>query len=1173
MTFSRKSKKQGLFEDVLETAPFPIYEIDYNTPRFLRVNQATCKISGYTKQELLSMDPSALLDAESAQRFKDRIKRGLAGQKIDELVEFKLKAKDGRDVWAVLQVKPTYKDGKLDSALVAAYDISERKKAEEVLRKAKEQSEFDRKRLETILEATPAAVVIIEAADGRFSFVNRRAMQLYGFDTLGLDLKENVAKVKARRADGSDYPIEEMPASRSLKLGLEVHNEEMIIENAKGKAFPIMASTSPLRDMQGNITAAIVVWEDIAERKKTEAALQESLDREHLLADLVRSASVAVAVGYADGTIGMVNRAFERLTGYTQEELSKISWNQTLTPPEYQEFERGKLSEINVTKKPVTYEKEYIRKDGSRVPIELVTHPFLDKEGNVTHYFAFINDITERKKSEEALKDSESKYHSLFANMMDGFAFCQMIFDDQGRPDDFIYLEINDAFERLTGLRREKIIGRRVSEAIPGTKEANPEIFEIYGRVAKTGNPERFELYFKPLTIWLDIAVYCPKKGYFVAVFENITERKKAEQSLIESEERWSTTLSSIGDAVIATDVEGNITFMNKVAEALTGYSWAEATKKPLQKVFHIINEETRSDVENPVTKVLQKGAIVGLANHSVLVGRFGKEVPIDDSGSPIRDQTGQVTGVVLVFHDISERKKTESQLERQAKLINLDPNAIIIRKPDGAITFWSEGAKKLYGYTKKEALGQVAHKLLRTKFPAGFTLANILIQIQKTGDWSGEIVHRTKDGCEVIVQSHWVSSRGENNKLEFLESNVDVTDRVLLQQRLEEKAAEVEEYATRMEELVEERTSSVKRQASLIDLTPDAIMVRGFDGCISFWSAGAEKLYGWTAEEAIGRVSHDLLKTIFPVPLHSINATIRVKGSWTGELRHKTKDGRDVVVESRWLAEKNKAGKIIDVLESNVDITERKKAEAKAEETARKLKDSERLAAIGATAGMVGHDIRNPLQAITGDVYLAKSELEGFPDSEEKKAILNDLEETERNIDYINKIVQDLQDYARPLNPKIEEGDLNQVFEGILKKNGISSNIDVTVRISKRARKLKADSYYLNRIMSNLITNAVQAMPQGGKLKIDAHKQKEETVITVEDTGVGIAKDIQAKMFTVMFTTKSKGQGFGLPVVKRMTEALGGTVTFESEVGKGAKFIVRLPPLKEINGKLVFKQ
>ena len=244
------------------------------------------------------------------------------------------------------------------------------------------------------------------------------------------------------------------------------------------------------------------------------------------------------------------------------------------------------------------------------------------------------------------------------------------------------------------------------------------------------------------------------------------------------------------------------------------------------------------------------------------------------------------------------------------------------------------------------------------------------------------------------------------------------------------------------------------------------------------------------------------------------------------------------------------------------------------AEQRANQLKDAERLAAIGATAGMVGHDIRNPLQAITGDVFLAKTELASMPDSEEKKNALESMNEIEKNIDYINKIVQDLQDYARPLNPMIEESDLKSVIEGFIAKNGLPKNITVKLKIADEARKIRADSYYLNRILFNLVTNAVQAMPDGGKLTIDAHKEADDTVLSVKDTGVGIPREIQDKMFTLMFTTKSKGQGFGLPVVKRMTESLGGTVTFESQEGKGTTFIVRLPPpkKKELNGKLANK-
>jgi PAS domain S-box-containing protein len=272
-------------------------------------------------------------------------------------------------------------------------------------------------------------------------------------------------------------------------------------------------------------------------------------------------------------------------------------------------------------------------------------------------------------------------------------------------------------------------------------------------------------------------------------------------------------------------------------------------------------------------------------------------------------------------------------------------------------------------------------------------------------------------------------------------------------------------------------------------------------------------------------------------------------------------------------------------------DITERKKAEEAlresehkleeysknleklVEERTKQLKDSERLAAIGATAGMVGHDIRNPLQAITGDVFLVKSELDSMPESDEKKNAIESLDEIGKNIDYINKIVQDLQDFARPLNPNVEESDLKEIVETIIKKsNNIPKNVKVTVQVADNARKIMADIYYLNRILFNLITNSIQAMPNGGKLRIMATKDNDGTVLSVEDTGRGIPKEIQAKMFTIMFTTKAKGQGFGLPVVKRMSESLGGTVSFKSEEGKGTTFIVRLPPPKELNGKLTYK-
>ena len=239
-------------------------------------------------------------------------------------------------------------------------------------------------------------------------------------------------------------------------------------------------------------------------------------------------------------------------------------------------------------------------------------------------------------------------------------------------------------------------------------------------------------------------------------------------------------------------------------------------------------------------------------------------------------------------------------------------------------------------------------------------------------------------------------------------------------------------------------------------------------------------------------------------------------------------------------------------------------------EERTKQLRDSERLAAIGATARMVGHDIRNPLQAIIGDTFLAKTDLSSCPESEQKASVQENLLEIEKNVEYINKIVADLQDFAKPLNPIAMETDLKRIIDNVVSDHRIPENIQASIKVEKGAEKIVADSAYVQRILSNLIKNAVQAMPNGGKLTVQAFCEGKDNVIAVEDTGVGIPEEAKRKLFTPLFTTKSKGQGFGLAVVKRMTEALGGTVTFDSQINKGTKFIIRLP--KKTNGKQVVK-
>ena len=356
---------------------------------------------------------------------------------------------------------------------------------------------------------------------------------------------------------------------------------------------------------------------------------------------------------------------------------------------------------------------------------------------------------------------------------------------------------------------------------------------------------------------------------------------------------------------------------------------------------------------------------------------------------------------------------------------------------------------------------------------------------------------------------------------------------------------------------------------------TPLAVVEWDSNFVVTRWAGEAEKMFGWSDSETVGNPIMDL-HLIYEPDIPIVEETMkRLAGGETRVVssnRNITKDGRMIYCTWYNSVLRDDIGRVVSVFSFVEDNTAKVKAEEALkennrnlevliEERTKQLKDSERLAAIGATAGMVGHDIRNPLQAITSDVYLLKQELQGMPEREERSNAEESLVGIEKNVDYINKIVADLQDFARPLNPHIEEVNLKLIIGNLLVKNGLPENVKVTVRVEAAAEKIIADAVFISRIMVNLVNNAVQAMPIGGKLTIHAFKDENDVLITVKDTGVGIPEKVKDKLFAPMFTTKSKGQGFGLAVIKRLTEALGGRVTFESQEDKGTTFTIRLPP------------
>ncbi|MCF8146881.1 MAG: PAS domain S-box protein [Deltaproteobacteria bacterium] len=280
--------------------------------------------------------------------------------------------------------------------------------------------------------------------------------------------------------------------------------------------------------------------------------------------------------------------------------------------------------------------------------------------------------IVDHKRLDGALEESEARYRLLFDHMVNGFALHEIVLDQAGKPVDYVFLEANPAFERLTGLSRNEIIGRKVTEVVPGIEKEAADWIGRYGKVALTGRQTQFEHYAESMGKWFSVLAYSPQEMRFATIIADITEQKQAQKELVYEKERFRITLRSIGDGVITTDLEGKVALINQMAEELTGWRQEEAQGLPLGHVFHIINEDTREVCESSVETVLRAGTVVGLANHTILICRDGTERIIADSAAPIRDGNNDVAGVVLVFRDITDRVRVEEELNRNQKLESL---------------------------------------------------------------------------------------------------------------------------------------------------------------------------------------------------------------------------------------------------------------------------------------------------------------------------------------------------------------------------------------------------------------------------------------------------------------------------------------------------------------------
>jgi PAS domain S-box-containing protein len=729
-----------------------------------------------------------------------------------------------------------------------------------------------------------------------------------------------------------------------------------------------------------------------------------------------------------------------------------------------------------------------------------------------------LNRIINQRLSENERIKSEQKYQSLFNNMLDGFIYCQVIFDKDGKAKDFEGLEANNAFERIFGLKKEQIVGRKISETFTEAAEVVPKLFNTLGLVASTGIEEKFEIFFKPLNIWLAISAYSPKKGYFAAIIENITERKKAEEALRESEERLkrSQEIAHLGSweldlpkSKLEWSDEVYRIFGLKPQEIGTTY----------EAFLSNVHPDDRAAVDAAYRNSIKEGKDAYEIEHRIIRKDTGGERIVHEKCTHIRDRSGAIIRSVGMIQDITERKRTEHALKESEERLQLKLDSVL--SPDVALE-----ENELANIIDVPSL-QAAMEQLYLVTHMGIAIIDLKGKVLVGTGWQ-----------EICTKFHRVNARTCKN---CIESDIELSS------GLSRGQIRLYKCKNNMWDVVTPLFIGNKHVGNIFfgqfffeDEVPD----------LEYFEKQAEK-YGFDKKaylEAFDRIPRFSRKKT--EALMKFYAQLSDMLSKTSYANVKLARALNTEKELQYKLE-DKAAEVEEYASQMEQL---------ADNRAKQLKDAERLSAIGATASMVGHDIRNPLQAITNELYLTNKEIESLPDGDTKDSIQQSLHSIEENLFYINKIILDLQDFARPLNPKKEQVNLANAVKDVMMMVAIPNDVKVVVYCPETLTLLAVDPTMLKRILVNLAQNAMQAMPKGGDLTITATNNDKQITISIQDTGEGIPKDVQPKLFTPLVTTKSKGQGFGLAVVKRMTEAMDGTVTFETEEGKGTKFILTFP-------------
>jgi PAS domain S-box-containing protein len=586
-----------------------------------------------------------------------------------------------------------------------------RQQAEEERERLYQEVARERSFLQAVLEQMPAGILIADAS-GKVLLTNEQAERIYHQPIEPVKTIEEYGRWKVFDPEGEALPPERYPLARSLLDGEVVEGEEFGIPRGDGEKGVISVNAAPIRNRRGEIEAGVTAFNDVTKLKEAQEALAQSEERYR---SLVTATSSIVWTSPDSGACTEEMPSWETFTGQTFEQYKGFGWLDAVHPGDRPPA--GAWDHLSPEDTPLVAEYRLLRRDGEYRHVVSRGVPVLDENGEIREWVGTIEDITERKRAEEALRESEARYRTLFDSIDEGFCVIEMLFDENEKPADYRFLEINPAFEKHTGL--ERALGKRMRELAP-RHEAH--WFEIYGRVAQTGEPVRFENRAEALNRWFDVYAYRygqPENRQVAILFSDITERKRAEEAVRESEERFRSIVAQTLGGVGQTDTTGRFVLVNDRFCKIAGYAREELMNLRMQDITHPDDLARNAEL---FERLVTEGVPFEIEKR--YVRKDGSEVWVNNSVSALRDASGKTQTTVAIVIDVTERKRAEEERSRLANelrsLLESTGEGIFGVDLDGHCTFVNHSASRMLGYEPDEVLGRDVHALIHHSYPDG---------------------------------------------------------------------------------------------------------------------------------------------------------------------------------------------------------------------------------------------------------------------------------------------------------------------------------------------------------------------------------------------------------------------------------------------------------------------